>query len=39
MSRFISFAIPVSTAEEAKEYVGLYTNEYHDARHVCWAYM
>lgn len=39
MSRFISFAIPVTTAEEAKEYVGLYTNEYHDARHVCWAYM
>lgn len=39
MSRFISFAIPVSTAEEAKEYIGLYTNEYHDARHVCWAYM
>lgn len=39
MSRFISFAIPVTTAEEAKEYVGLYANEYHDARHVCWAYM
>lgn len=39
MSRFISFAIPVSTAEEAKEYIALYTNEYHDARHVCWAYM
>lgn len=39
MSRFISFAIPVTTAAEAKEYVALYTNEYHDARHVCWAYM
>ncbi len=39
MSRFISFAIPVTTAEEAKEYVAMYTNEYHDARHVCWAYM
>lgn len=39
MSRFISFAIPVATAAEAKEYVALYTNEYHDARHVCWAYM
>ncbi|WP_289752191.1 YigZ family protein [uncultured Duncaniella sp.] len=39
MSRFISFAIPVTSAEEAKEYVALYTNEYHDARHVCWAYM
>ena len=39
MSRFISFAIPVTTAEEAKEYVAMYANEYHDARHVCWAYM
>ena len=39
MSRFISFAIPVATASEAKEYIALYTNEYHDARHVCWAYM
>lgn len=39
MSRFISFAIPVTSAVEAKEYIGLYTNEYHDARHVCWAYM
>lgn len=39
MSRFISFAIPVTSAAEAKEYVALYTNEYHDARHVCWAYM
>lgn len=39
MSRFISFAIPITSAAEAKEYVALYTNEYHDARHVCWAYM
>ena len=39
MSRFISFAIPVATASEAKEYIALYTNEYHVARHVCWAYM
>lgn len=39
MSRFISFAIPVASAAEAKEYIALYTNEYHDARHVCWAYM
>ncbi|MCM1076789.1 MAG: YigZ family protein [Bacteroides sp.] len=39
MSRFISFAIPVTSAAEAKEYVALYANEYHDARHVCWAYM
>ncbi len=39
MSRFLSFAFPVDTAVEAKEYVALLTNEYHDARHVCWAYM
>ncbi|MCM1138498.1 MAG: YigZ family protein [Muribaculum sp.] len=39
MSRFISFAIPVISAEEAKEYISMYANEYHDARHVCWAYM
>lgn len=39
MSRFLSFAIPVSSAAEAKEYIGMYANEYHDARHVCWAYM
>ncbi|MDE6556095.1 MAG: YigZ family protein, partial [Duncaniella sp.] len=39
MSRFLAFAIPVSSVEEAKETIGLYANEYHDARHVCWAYM
>lgn len=39
MSRFISFAIPVSTAEEAKALIKDYQNKYHDSRHVCWAYM
>lgn len=39
MSKFISFAIPVSTAKEAKEAVADIANRYHDARHVCWAYM
>lgn len=39
MSRFLSFAIPVQDAAEAKEIVKLYQNEYHDARHVCWAWM
>lgn len=39
MSRFIAFAIPVSSAEEAKSVVKDYQNKYHDARHVCWAYM
>lgn len=39
MSKFISFAIPVKSAAEAKEQVARIANEYHDARHVCWAYM
>ncbi len=39
MSRFLSFAIPVSDAEEAKGEVRRFQNRFHDARHVCWAYM
>lgn len=39
MSRFLAFALPVSGADEAKEAVRRFQNEYHDARHVCWAYM
>lgn len=39
MSRFLAFAFPVSTATEAKETIAIVANEYHDARHVCWAYM
>lgn len=39
MSKFISFAFPVRTAAEAKAEIGRIANEYHDARHVCWAYM
>lgn len=39
MSKFLSFAEPVSTAEEAKAVIRRYQKEYHDARHVCWAYM
>ena len=39
MSRFLAFALPVSSADEAKAIVKQYQNEYHDARHVCWAYM
>lgn len=39
MSRFLSFAIPVKTSEEAKAIIKEYQNNYHDARHVCWAYM
>lgn len=39
MSKFLSFAIPVETADEAKEIIKSYQKEYFDARHVCWAYM
>lgn len=39
MSRFLSFAIPVSDSAEARAIVKSYQNEYHDSRHVCWAYM
>lgn len=39
MSKFISFAIPVESVAEAKEQINNYQKRYHDARHVCWAYM
>lgn len=39
MSKFISFATPVTSVEEAKAIINSTTNKYHDARHVCWAYM
>ncbi len=39
MSKFISFAVPVSTIDEVKEALARYQKEYYDARHVCWAYM
>lgn len=39
MSRFIAFARKVADADEAKAIVKGFQNEYHDARHVCWAYM
>lgn len=39
MSRFISFAEKVEDAETARRIVKDYQNEYHDSRHVCWAYM
>ncbi len=39
MSRFLAFALPVSSVDDARECIALYANEYHDARQVCWAYM
>lgn len=37
-SKFLAFAIPVTTAEEVKEWVEVYQKKYYDARHVCYAY-
>ncbi len=37
-SKFLAFAIPVRTVEEAMEQVAKFQKEYFDARHVCWAY-
>ncbi len=37
-SRFIAFALPVSSEEEVKEAVEQARKKYHDARHVCYAY-
>ena len=38
-SKFLSFAFPVSTVEQAKELIDKHKKEYFDARHVCYAYM
>lgn len=38
-SRFLSFAYHVKSADEVKARLKLLQNEYHDARHVCWAYV
>lgn len=38
-SKFIAFALPVATPEDALEIIGQFSRKYYDARHVCWAYM
>lgn len=38
-SKFIAYAIPIQTVEEAKAEIDKLRKEYYDARHVCWAYM
>ena len=38
-SKFLAFAIPVKTVDEAMGHVASYQKEYYDARHVCYAYM
>jgi len=39
MSKFIALAFRVSSAEEARARIAAVSKQYHDARHVCWAYM
>ncbi len=39
MSQFIAFVFPVSSRGEAQELIRSHTNRYHDARHLCWAWM
>lgn len=39
MSKFLAFAHPATTIEEAKDIISQYSKKYFDARHVCWAYM
>lgn len=38
-SKFLAFAHPVESVEEAMGYVEHYQKKFYDARHVCWAYM
>ena len=38
-SKFISFSIPVTNEAEVKEFLDKIRKEFHDARHVCFAYI
>jgi len=38
-SKFLAFAIPVSGLEEIKEILAEKKKEFHDARHICFAYI
>lgn len=39
MSRFLAFACHVESVDQAKAFIADVARRYHDARHVCWAYM
>lgn len=39
MSEFISWIFPVTGVEQARELIKKVSNQYHDARHVCHAYV
>lgn len=38
-SKFLAFAFPISTIDEAKERLAQCQKQYYDARHACYAYM
>lgn len=38
-SKFLAFALPVTTVDEVKAHLDVYQKKYYDARHVCYAYM
>ena len=38
-SKFLAFAIPVTSVEDVKTTVAEYQKRFYDARHVCYAYM
>lgn len=38
-SKFLSFAIPVADENSTKKTIAAYRAKYHDARHICYAYM
>lgn len=38
-SRFISFAMPVSSTEDVKAKLQVFKKNYYDARHICYAYV
>ncbi len=37
-SKFLAFAMPITSKEEVKEIVNRYKKEHHKAKHVCFAY-
>lgn len=38
-SKFLSFAVPVTTEEEVKSVLDNFKKRYYDARHICFAYI
>lgn len=38
-SRFLSFAMPVSSTEDVKAKLQVFKKNYYDARHICYAYV